>query len=57
MSGIIQQRTGCVADLRYFGQFDVLSGAVAWLLAPDAGLRPTTDGMTWRGADGPGPSA
>jgi hypothetical protein len=31
-----------------FGQFDVQSGTLAWLLAPDAGLWHTTDGTTWR---------
>ncbi len=41
----------------YLGQFDVLSGTVAWLLAPGAGLWQTTDGMTWRAVGGTGPSA
>ena len=39
----------------YFGQFDVLSGTVAWLLAPGAGLWQTTDGITWRAIGGAGP--
>jgi photosystem II stability/assembly factor-like uncharacterized protein len=30
------------------GQFDVLSGTLAWLLAPNAGLWRTTDGATWQ---------
>lgn len=41
----------------YFGQFDVLSGTVAWLLAPGAGLWQTTDGLTWRPAGGTGAAA
>jgi hypothetical protein len=37
------------------GQFDVLSGTLAWVLAPGAGLWQTTNGITWRpvGAAGP----
>jgi photosystem II stability/assembly factor-like uncharacterized protein len=31
-----------------FGQFDVLSGTQAWLLATDAGLWHSTDGTAWR---------
>ena len=31
-----------------FGQFSVESGTLAWLLAPDAGLWHTADGITWR---------
>jgi hypothetical protein len=34
------------------GQFDVLSGTDAWLLAPGAGLWQTTDGITWRSIGG-----
>ncbi len=39
----------------YLGQFDVLPGASAWLLAPGAGLWQTTDGMTWHAIGGAGP--
>jgi photosystem II stability/assembly factor-like uncharacterized protein len=38
-----------------FGQFDVQSGTLAWLLAPDAGLWHTTDGTTWRPVGGLAP--
>ena len=38
-----------------FGQFDVLSGTVAWLLAPGAGLWRTTDGTSWQAVGGTGP--
>ena len=37
------------------GQFDVLSGTVAWLLAPGAGLWQTTNGVTWRPIGSAGP--
>ncbi len=37
-----------------FGQFDVQSGTLAWLLAPDAGLW-HTDGTTWRPVGGMAP--
>jgi photosystem II stability/assembly factor-like uncharacterized protein len=39
----------------FLGQFDVLSGTLAWVLAPGAGLWQTTNGITWRliGAAGP----
>ncbi len=37
------------------GQFDVLSGTVAWLLAPGAGLWRTTNGVTWRPIGSAGP--
>jgi hypothetical protein len=39
----------------YFGQFDVLAGTTAWLLAPGAGLWQTTDGISWRVIGGTGP--
>lgn len=39
----------------YFGQFDVLAGTVAWLLAPGAGLWRTTDGTSWQAVGGAGP--
>ena len=38
-----------------FGQFDVLSGTVAWMLGPGTGLWQTTDGTTWRSIGGAGP--
>ncbi len=38
-----------------FGQFDVQSGALAWLLAPDAGLWHTAGGTTWRPVGGIAP--
>jgi hypothetical protein len=52
-----------VNPLGYPGQFDVLSGTAAWLLAPGAGLWQTTNGTTWQelgsspppGHGGPGP--
>jgi photosystem II stability/assembly factor-like uncharacterized protein len=40
-----------------FGQFDVLSGTVAWMLGPGAGLWQTTEGTTWRSIGGAGPLA
>jgi hypothetical protein len=39
----------------YFGQFDVLAGIVAWLLAPGAGLWRITDGTSWQAVGGAGP--
>ena len=41
----------------YFGQFDVLSGTAAWMLAPGAGLWQTTDGITWHAIGGASPAA
>jgi hypothetical protein len=35
-----------------YGQFDVLSGTHAWLLAPNAGLWQTADGTTWHTVGG-----
>lgn len=35
-----------------FGQFDVLSGTTAWVLAPSAGLWHTTNGITWHPVGG-----
>jgi hypothetical protein len=40
-----------------FGQFDVLSGTVAWMLGPGTGLWQTTDGTTWRSIGGASPLA
>jgi hypothetical protein len=37
------------------GQFDVLSGTLAWMLAPGAGLWQTTDGITWHPDGSAGP--
>jgi hypothetical protein len=37
------------------GQFDVLPGTAAWLLAPGAGLWQTTSGTTWRELGSPPP--
>jgi hypothetical protein len=39
----------------HLGQFDVLSGTVAWMLAPGDGLWQTTDGITWHAIGGAGP--
>lgn len=39
------------------GQFDVLSGTVAWLLGPGTGLWQTTNGITWHPIGGTGPLA
>ena len=39
----------------YFGQFDVLSGTAAWLLAPGGGLWQTTDAARWHAVGGTGP--
>jgi hypothetical protein len=44
-----------VNPLGYPGQFDVLSRAAAWLLAPGAGLWQTTSGTTWRELGSPPP--
>jgi len=41
----------------YFGQFDVLSGTAAWMLAPGAGLWQTTDGISWHVIGGASPAA
>jgi hypothetical protein len=39
----------------FLGQFDVLSGTIAWLLEPGDGLWQTTDGITWHSIGGAGP--